>query len=127
MTETLVKRFSDEMLAYFGYKVKKDPESLTEQEIIMIVTCKYGIEFADLTTRKRFRDLVIPRQDMMYLLRINTKKTWGEIAKIFNRNHATAIHSIKQVELDCAFDSERREFLNQYLPDKRKLIKYNIC
>jgi len=58
--------------------------------------CKYyGI---DIAKRTRKREYVLARSMYYKLLRENTKMSFQEIADSFNKDHATAMHSIKQLD-----------------------------
>lgn len=63
-----------------------------------IIECCYemGLTFDELKSRSRRQDVVWLRHCITYQLRNKEKKTYYEIGKLFNRDHATAMHSCKQ-------------------------------
>lgn len=60
-----------------------------------IVCGYYGININEPT---RIREYVIARAMFYKILRSNTNMSFQEIANIFNKHHATVLHSIKQLE-----------------------------
>jgi DNA-binding Lrp family transcriptional regulator len=66
------------------------------KELASSIVCGYyGIDIGQPT---RIREYVIARAMYYKILRANTNMSFQEIAKIFNKHHATVIHSIKQLE-----------------------------
>ncbi len=67
--------------------------------IIKTIVCKdFSISEKDIISRSRKQNVVIPRQISMYLARRYTQQPLQAIGKSFNRQHATAIHSIGIIE-----------------------------
>jgi len=63
--------------------------------IIKKLVCKdFSISEKDIVSRSRKQSIVVPRQISMYLARRYTQQPLQAIGKSFNRQHATAIHSI---------------------------------
>lgn len=60
-----------------------------------IVSNYYDIEISEPT---RMREYVIGRSIYYKILRTNTNMSFQEIAKSFGKNHATILHSIKQLD-----------------------------
>lgn len=56
----------------------------------------------------RQRSYVLARSIFYKVLRDNTKMSFQEIASIFKKNHATVLHSIKQLEGYMEYDSSLR-------------------
>ncbi|MEM7164014.1 MAG: chromosomal replication initiator protein DnaA [Planctomycetota bacterium] len=53
---------------------------------------------ADLHSRKRTRSIVVPRQICMYIARVHTDLSLGEIGMYFGgRDHSTVLHSIDRI------------------------------
>jgi chromosomal replication initiator protein len=62
-----------------------------------------------LQSKKRTKDLTVPRQIAMYLIKEMFSLPLVEIGKLFGgRDHSTVIHSIDKVEDDLARDAELR-------------------
>ena len=73
-------------------------KSITIDSIKNLVCKEYSIKEEDIVSRSRKQAFVRPRQIAMYLMRRYTDAPLQVIGKIFNRYHATAIHSVKLVE-----------------------------
>tara|TARA_R100000734_G_scaffold12595_1_gene9359 strand:- start:16335 stop:16871 length:537 start_codon:yes stop_codon:yes gene_type:complete len=67
-----------------------------------IVNNYFGI---DISRNTRQRKYIIARSMFYKILRYNTKMSFQEIANIFNKNHATVLHAIKQLDGYMEFDS----------------------
>lgn len=75
---------------------------------IMGIICKhYGVTQIDLISSRRTKDVVLPRQVLMYLARHLTAMSLPQIAsRLGGRDHTTAIHGVGKI---------------------RALIEYDIC
>jgi hypothetical protein len=67
-----------------------------------IVNNYFGL---DISRNKRQRRYVMARSIFYKILRYNTKMSFQDIADTFNKNHATVIHAIKQLDGYMEFDS----------------------
>lgn len=86
-------------------------KSTTLKSIIKTVAEFYDISEKDLLERSRKKEIVKPRQVIMYLLREELKSSFPFIGlKIGGRDHTTAIHACekirKELELDQNFSDE---------------------
>ena len=58
---------------------------------------------------KRDKDIVVPRQVAMYMLRSELHLSFPKIAKELGRkDHTTAIHSIEKIEKESRIDADIR-------------------
>lgn len=71
----------------------------------------YHIRTAELSSRSRQGRIVLPRHVAAYLCRQMTDLSLPEIARHFNRNHTTIIHSCNHIEQKIAQDSDFKEDL----------------
>lgn len=70
----------------------------------------WGVSAEQLQSAKRTKDLTVPRQVAMYLIKELFDLSLVEIGKLFGgRDHSTVIHSISKVEDDIKADPELRE------------------
>ncbi|MGI6036635.1 MAG: chromosomal replication initiator protein DnaA [Limnochordia bacterium] len=70
-----------------------------------IVADYYGINISDMSTRKRTKAIVLPRQVAMYLSRDLTDASLPKIGEAFGgRDHSTVIHACEKVANDMAKD-----------------------
>lgn len=74
--------------------------SLTKrQDFIIAGVCKhFDTNFKEMCTKSRKREIVLPRQIAMYLLHKMLGMGCADIARIFNRDHTTALHNFKLVQ-----------------------------
>jgi chromosomal replication initiator protein len=65
----------------------------------------FGVSVDALSSKKRTKEVTVPRQVAMYLIRELLDLPLVEIGKLFGgRDHSTVIHSIQKVEEDLATD-----------------------
>jgi len=82
---------------------------LTPQKVRDRVAEAWGTTPDALQSKKRTKDLTIPRQVAMYLLKEMFDLSLVEIGKLFGgRDHSTVIHSIAKVEEDMVTDEAFR-------------------
>lgn len=69
-------------------------------------TAKYfQLPLEEILGPKRDKDIVVPRQIAMYLLRSELHLSFPKIARELGRkDHTTAIHSVEKIEKEQAFD-----------------------
>jgi len=76
-------------------------ERLTPESIRDIVAQAWGVRPEGLQSRRRTRDLTVPRQVAMYLIKELLDESLVAIGRVFGgRDHSTVIHSIRKVEDD---------------------------
>ncbi len=76
-------------------------KSITPKQIITIVSEFYNIDINDLIGESRKRDLAVPRQIIMYLMREEIKCSFPTIGhEIGGRDHTTAIHAYNKIRKD---------------------------
>lgn len=74
-------------------------KSITPKQIINIVAEFYNIEICDLIGESRKRELAIPRQISMFLMREEIKCSFPTIGQeIGGRDHTTAIHAYNKIQ-----------------------------
>jgi len=81
----------------------------TQPEILDAVSTNYGVSLQELTGRSRRREISVPRQVAMYLMREETGASLVDIGRTLGgRDHTTILHGIEKVEHDLASDPELR-------------------
>ena len=70
----------------------------TPEMILREVSRYYCIPVEKLQGSGRSKDMVLPRQVAMYLVRELTDYSLPEIGKVFSRDHTTVLHSINKIE-----------------------------
>ncbi len=88
-------------------------QPITVDQVIAVVAEYYRVDVADLTGRSRNKEIVIPRQMAMYLLREETGASLPQIGEVLGgRDHTTVIYAHdKMTELIETDDLRRREAL----------------
>jgi len=82
------------------------PVDLTPQLVRERVAASFGVSVEGLVSKKRTKELTVPRQVAMYLIRDMLDLPLVEIGKLFGgRDHSTVIHAINKVEEDIAADA----------------------
>jgi len=80
--------------------IKNILRSVSYDEVIEAVSDYFGVERDSLLGSSRVRDLMIPRQVAMYLLKNKLRYTYERIWNIFNgREHSAVMYSCKKLEL----------------------------
>lgn len=72
--------------------------NVTIEDIQHEVENYYKIKHSDMVGNSRSREIAFPRQIAMYLCKRMLDSTFNSIAKKFNRDHSTAMHSIGKIE-----------------------------
>ena len=76
---------------------EKTQKKVTLDEIQKTVAAKYYITIDQMLSPERTASIVTPRQLAMYIARKFTTKSLPEIAKKFQKTHATIIHGVKAI------------------------------
>ncbi len=85
----------------------ESPPPLTPERIRLRVAVAWSVSVDGLTSKKRTKELTVPRQVAMFLIRELLDVPLVEIGKLFGgRDHSTVIHSINKIEADLSRDSE---------------------
>ncbi len=87
--------------------ITDDDKPLTVEVIMKTVSEHFGIKLADLKTKKRTKEIALPRQVAMYLARELTEASLSDIGKAAGgKDHATVIYACKQVADRRASDGD---------------------
>jgi chromosomal replication initiator protein len=87
-------------------------EALTRDDVIRAVSQYFAIGRKELSGRSRTKDVVMPRQVAMYLLREETGSSLADIgSELGGRDHTTVLHGIRQVERTLESDPRMRSSL----------------
>jgi len=98
--------------------------SITPARVIEIVSSFYNIEVTELKGKSRSREVVLPRQVAMYIIREETETSLSEIGDAFGgKDHTTVMHSCEKIERSIEADSSLRQevlTLRQHLYNETK-------
>jgi len=102
-------------LALRSIHTSSKPLKKTSFEQICAIVCEYyNVDFKDIQGPHRQKELVKPRQIIMYLLKHELGLTFPAIGRqIGGRDHTTAMHSVEKVEKDMKKSPELLEELKR--------------
>lgn len=90
------------------------PKHISAKQIIERTARHFQIAMEDIMGPKRDKDIVVPRQVAMYMLRSELHLSFPKIARELGRkDHTTAIHSVEKIEKESRLDADLRSAINQ--------------
>jgi chromosomal replication initiator protein len=90
------------------------PKHLTPKQIVERTARHFSISVEEMVGPKRDKDIVLPRQISMYLMRSELHLSFPKIARELGRkDHTTAIHSVEKIEKEAAVDNVIKSALNE--------------
>jgi chromosomal replication initiator protein len=93
---------------------KGRPKHISSRSIIERTAKHFHISIDDILGPKRDKDIVVPRQIAMYMLRSELHLSFPKIAhELGRKDHTTAIHSIEKIQREMTFDSPIRQYVNE--------------
>jgi chromosomal replication initiator protein len=93
---------------------KTRPKHLSAKQIIERTARHFQIPVEDIVGPKRDKDIVVPRQIAMYILRSELHLSFPKIARELGRkDHTTAIHSVEKIEKEARIDTSIRNAINE--------------
>ena len=100
----------------------RQPRKITADAIIQTVSNHYSVDHDEVTGKRRSREIALPRQVSMYLIRELTPLSTTAIGRVFSgRDHSTVMHSCEKVadmmRRDIAFRKTVEE-LKQFVANR---------
>ncbi len=99
-----------------GYKQEDDSRKLivrTNEDVIDLVAQYYKITKSDMISDDRRKELMLPRQVCMYLIREILNQSYATIGESFSgRNHTTVMHSCGKIEKELKDDTRVSRDIN---------------
>ena len=96
---------------------EKSLKKLTIEEIQTAVAKKYNVSIAQILSSERTQSIVTPRQLSMYIARKFTTRSLPEIAKFFDKTHATIIHGVRNIEKRMDVEDDLKATLAEILSE----------
>ncbi len=88
---------------------KSRPRHINARQVVEKTARHFHLSLDDILGPKRDKEIVVPRQIAMYLIRSELHMSFPKIARELGRkDHTTAIHSVEKIEKEQAFDPEVR-------------------
>ena len=89
-------------------------EDLSPETIVKVVAEWFGLKPSDVKSRRRSRNIVVPRQIAMYLMRKLTPMSLPDIGEFFGgMDHSSVLHSVKKVEKLLETDGNIRKTVEE--------------
>ena len=99
-------------ISLFGNQ-KHRSRHLTARQVIEKTARYFQLPVADLVGPKRDKEIVVPRQIAMYIIRNELHLSFPKIAReLGKKDHTTAIHSVDKIEKEQAYDQEVRSAIS---------------
>lgn len=91
---------------------KKRPKHLSARQVVDKTAKHFQILLDDMVGPKRDKDIVVPRQVAMYILRSELHLSFPKIAhELGRKDHTTAIHSVEKIEREINEDPRMRQHI----------------
>lgn len=104
-----------------NHLVTESEKEVNIDTIISVVTEQYQVRIADLKSKSRLRNIVIPRQVAMYLAKELTNLSLKSIGYHFGgRDHSTVIHAIQTVNDLMDTDKEVKQTVTKLMSKFKK-------
>jgi len=88
---------------------KQRPKHISPKQVVERTARHFQIPIEDILGPKRDKDIVVPRQIAMFMLRSELHLSFPKIARELGRkDHTTAIHSVEKIEKESAIDADIR-------------------
>jgi chromosomal replication initiator protein len=95
-------------------KPGKAGSHVTAERVRNVVAEAYGVRPDALSSKKRTREVTVPRQVAMYLIKELLDESLVRIGRAFGgRDHSTVIHSIRRTEAQMSSDESFAERVNE--------------
>ena len=87
-----------------------------------------GVSYTDMVGKSRKQDVVFARHSISHCLRTREKKSFADIGRIFNRDHATAINAVKRWDNLLWANDYKAQDINLVVMQvyKRHNFKFNL-
>ena len=106
-----VQPSSEVVVAVFG-SIKARPKHLSAKQVVERTAKYFQINLEDIMGPKRDKDIVVPRQIAMYMLRSELHLSFPKIAhELGRKDHTTAIHSVDKIERELTTDIQFKQYI----------------
>ena len=91
------------------------------QKIQEYVANEFGIPILELKTKRRSKNIVLPRQVAMYLSRQLTEASLPEIARFFGgKDHTTILYAYNKISSDLKINNDLKERVDKIIRDLKQ-------
>jgi len=96
--------------------IEKQERRVSIESVQKAVAERYGLKLSQLKEKSNRKEVVVPRQVAMYLVKELTKASLPEIGRAFGgKHHTTVIHSISRIATQKAADPDLNKLINSIL------------
>jgi len=89
------------------------PKHITAKNVVEKTARYFQLSVEEMTGPKRDKEIVLPRQVAMYLLRSELHLSFPKITRELGRkDHTTAMHSIEKIEKEIGLNPELKQFVS---------------
>ncbi len=93
--------------------VDPEPDQLTPERILSVVAERFGVKGEQMCGARRTRNVALPRQVAMFLMRQHTDLSLAEVGRVFGgRDHTTVLYACVKVRDLVARDNQFAEKVN---------------
>lgn len=94
--------------------VKESVKTISVEMVQKEVAAFFGLAVSDLKTKKRHKNVILPRQIAMYLARKLTPHSLPEIGGAFGgKDHTTILHAYKKMEAELLKNNELKQIVDR--------------
>jgi chromosomal replication initiator protein len=92
---------------------KNRPRHITARQVVERTARHFSLSVEELVGPKRDKEIVVPRQIAMFIIRSELHLSFPKIARELGRkDHTTAIHSVEKIDKEQAYDPDVRAAIN---------------
>jgi chromosomal replication initiator protein len=93
---------------------KNRPKHISARQIIERTAKHFHVSMEEILGPKRDKDIVVPRQIAMYMLRSELHLSFPKIAhELGRKDHTTAIHSVDKIEKELSYDGQIKQSVGE--------------
>ena len=101
---------AEEVLQHY---VNPEPDHMTPERIVAAVSERFGVKSEALCGKRRTRNVALPRQVAMYLMRQLTDLSLAEVGRLFGgRDHTTVLYACEKVATLVSGDIQFQDKIN---------------
>ena len=98
--------------------VKEEEKTVTPKMIIEAVAKLFRVNEDDIISKRKTKEIVVPRQVSIYLCKNLTELSFNKIGDYFGgKDHSTVMHAVKKVEYYIENDPEIKEKVSTLTKD----------
>lgn len=96
-------------------EIEKEKAKITVAKVVKEVCNYYNITEEQIKMENRNKEILIPRQVCMYIIRIKLEKSLSETGKYFGKNHTTVMNAVTKTEESIENDKSFSDSINEII------------